>query len=148
MVILENVPGITYSHSGSIFRRALRCFANDECKYIPAHRVLCEADYGAPQRLSLLTSLFSLQSIREDKKLPLLRHGFNGLIPGGALIIAEKLLAENAFFQNALTFDHFDFKRRHFSPEQILAKEQSLRGVMTLWSEGNCSARSVLPVFF
>ena len=37
--------------------------------------------------------------------------------------------------QEVLTFIHYDFKRRHFSDEEILEKERSLRALMKPWPE-------------
>ena len=56
-------------------------------------------------------------------------------MPGGALIVAEKVLATNARFQDLLTFDYYDFKRRSFSADEILDKEYSLRGCKVCWTE-------------
>ncbi len=83
---------------------------------------------------SLVTSLFTLQFIPEPDKLNLLTRVYEGLIPEGALIIAEKVLANNARFQDMLTFSYYDSKKG-FSAKQILDKERSLRGVMNLWTE-------------
>jgi tRNA (cmo5U34)-methyltransferase len=86
--------------------------------------------------VSLVCSLFTIQFIPPGDKLPLLGHIHDGLVDGGALIIAEKTLAETARLQDALTFPYYDYKRQQgFSPEHILDKERSLRGQMTLWTE-------------
>jgi tRNA (cmo5U34)-methyltransferase len=97
----------------------------------------CDARlYGGFRNASLVCSLFTVQFIREPDKLPLLRRIHKGLVEGGALIIAEKTLAETARLQDAVTFPYYDYKReRGHSPQDILDKERSLRGQMTLWSE-------------
>lgn len=88
------------------------------------------------RNVSLAYSLFTVQFIRPADKLQLLSRIHEGLVDGGALIIAEKTLAETARLQDAVTFPYYDYKReRGFSPEQILDKERSLRGQMTLWTE-------------
>lgn len=86
--------------------------------------------------LSLAISLFTVQFIRPADKLPLLKRIYDGLVEGGALVIAEKTLAATARFQDALTFPYYDYKlEKGFSPAHILDKERSLRGQMTLWTE-------------
>lgn len=86
--------------------------------------------------LSLALSLFTLQFIRAVDKLPLLKRIYDGLVDGGALLIAEKTLAETARLQDALTFPYYDYKLgKGFSPQDILDKERGLRGQMTLWAE-------------
>jgi tRNA (cmo5U34)-methyltransferase len=97
---------------------------------------ICDArSFDGYENLSLACSLFTLQFIPERDRLSLLRRVCDGLIEGGALIIAEKVLANSAYFQDALTFDYYDFKRQSFSAQEILDKERSLRGQMVLWDE-------------
>jgi tRNA (cmo5U34)-methyltransferase len=88
------------------------------------------------QNISLCLSLFTLQFIRPVDKLPLLRRIHAGLVDAGALIIAEKTFAETSRVQDAMTFPYYDHKlKKGFSAQDILDKERSLRGQMTLWSE-------------
>jgi tRNA (cmo5U34)-methyltransferase len=97
---------------------------------------ICDArSFDGYENLSLACSLFTLQFIPERDRLSLLRRVCDGLIEGGALIIAEKVLANSARFQDALTFDYYDFKLQNFSAQEILDKERSLRGQMVLWDE-------------
>ena len=92
--------------------------------------------YQGYENISLCLSLFTLQFIRPVDKLPLLRRIHAGLVEGGALIIAEKTFAETSRVQDAMTFPYYDDKlKKGFSAQDILEKERSLRGQMTLWSE-------------
>lgn len=86
-------------------------------------------------QVSLALSLFTVQFLPERHKRDLLGRIYRGLVEGGALIIAEKVLANTARFQDALTFDYYDFKARTFSAAEILGKERQLRGQMRLWTE-------------
>lgn len=104
--------------------------------------------YEGFDNVSLAISNFMIQFIRPADKLPLLNRIHAGLVEGGALIIAEKTLAETARLQDAVTFPYYDYKRkRGFTPEQILDKERSLRGQMTLWTEGEFKAALVQAGF-
>jgi tRNA (cmo5U34)-methyltransferase len=97
---------------------------------------VCDArSFDGYENLSLVYSLFTLQFIPERDRLSLLRRIYDGLIEGGALVIAEKVLANSAKTQDILTFSYYDFKRQSFSAEEILDKERSLRGQMILWDE-------------
>jgi tRNA (cmo5U34)-methyltransferase len=87
------------------------------------------------RHMSLALSSFTLQFIPEPDKVGLLRRVHDGLVEGGALIVAEKVLAESARFQDMVTFEYYDFKLLTFTPDTILQKEHRLRGQMTLWSE-------------
>jgi tRNA (cmo5U34)-methyltransferase len=84
---------------------------------------------------SLVFSLFTLQFIPEKDKLALLRKYRSGLVQGGALIIAEKVLADSGRMQDALTFPFYDHKMKSFRPKHILKKEKDLRGQMVCWYE-------------
>ncbi|MHC6157817.1 methyltransferase [Bradyrhizobium elkanii] len=98
---------------------------------------VCDARaYDGYNNASLALGIFTLQFLRPIDKRPLLRRIYDGLVEGGALIIAEKTLAENSRMQDALTFPYYDYKlKRGFTPDNILDKERSLRGQMTLWTE-------------
>jgi tRNA (cmo5U34)-methyltransferase len=88
------------------------------------------------ENASLVISLFTLQFIPLRDRVPLLRRIHDGLIEGGSLIIAEKVLANDARFQDIGTFIYYDHKGRSgFSPEEILDKERSLRGQMVAVDE-------------
>lgn len=88
---------------------------------------------------SLVTSLFTLQFMSKACRQIVINNIYNGLNPGGAFIFAEKLICETAFFQEMMTFNHYDYKRRTFTPEQIMDKEIQLRDMLkpNTWSELN-----------
>jgi tRNA (cmo5U34)-methyltransferase len=94
---------------------------------------VCDARSFGFSNTSLVCSLFTLQFLPEGDRLPLLRRVHDGLIEGGGLIIAEKILASEPIFQDMLTSVYYDFKRKSFSGDEVLDKEQRLRGQMKLW---------------
>ena len=98
-----------------------------------------EADartYQGYRNISFCLSLFTVQFIPPVNKLALLQRIHNGLVDGGAFLIAEKILAETSRVQDAWTFPYYDHKlAKGFSEKEILDKERSLRGQMTLWTE-------------
>jgi tRNA (cmo5U34)-methyltransferase len=96
---------------------------------------VCDARSFTFENVSLACSIFTLQFIPERERLRLLRRLYDGLNEGGALIIAEKVFAKSAYFQDILTFNYYDFKLRSFSADQILDKQRSLRGQMISWDE-------------
>ena len=79
---------------------------------------------------SLVTSLFTLQFMPKTTRQETINKIYNGLNEGGAFIFAEKLMCENAFFQELLTFNHYDYKRKTFTAEQIMDKEKELRDML------------------
>jgi tRNA (cmo5U34)-methyltransferase len=91
--------------------------------------------FPIPERCSFVTSVFSLQFISERERQQIVSRVHESLIPGGALIVAEKTLSKSAKLDNMLTFIHYDYKRKSFSEREIFEKERSLRSQMKLWSE-------------
>jgi tRNA (cmo5U34)-methyltransferase len=83
----------------------------------------------------VVISLFTLQFLPECDRLRLMKRIYSKLVDGGALILAEKVLAKNAKIQDMLAFTYYDFKQKTFSAEEILVKEKSIRDQMHLWSE-------------
>jgi tRNA (cmo5U34)-methyltransferase len=97
---------------------------------------VCDAlSYDGYENLSFACSLFTLQFIPERYRPGLLRRVHDGLNEGGGLIIAEKVLARSAKFQDMMTFPYYDHKLRSFSEKSLLDKERSLRGQMVPWDE-------------
>jgi tRNA (cmo5U34)-methyltransferase len=119
---IDSEPGF-----GAHWRRRRRRNVRFECRDARSYEF---------RNISLALSVFTLQFIPPRDKVPLLQRVRDGLAPGGALIIAEKVLASTSRLQDAITFPYYDEKlRRGFSAEQILDKERKLRGQMTLFTE-------------
>ena len=79
---------------------------------------------------SLVTSIFTLQFMSMRDRLPMIKKVYNGLNEGGAFIFAEKTICENAKFQEMITFNFYDYKRKFFDTKDIMDKEQTLRNIM------------------
>lgn len=92
--------------------------------------------YAGYVNCSLVTSMFILQFLKEGDRLPLLKKIQSGLIHGGAVLIAEKVLASTSRLQDALTFPFYDHKLSSgFTESEVLTKERRLRGQMVLWTQ-------------
>ena len=81
-------------------------------------------------RTNLIYCVFTLQFIEYRKRLPVLQKVYNALDKNGALIICEKEISGNGVIQEVFTFSNYQYKRSHFTPEEILDKEQDLRSIM------------------
>ena len=79
---------------------------------------------------NLVTSIFTLQFMPKQDRQKLIEDIYNGLNPGGAFIFAEKTICEDARFQDMLTFNYYDYKRKSFTTDDILNKEITLRHMM------------------
>jgi tRNA (cmo5U34)-methyltransferase len=78
----------------------------------------------------VVLSIFTLQFIDRKNRFNILESIYKSLNDGGVFIWAEKVYAETGFWENILTSSHFDFKRKSFSTEEILNKDQDLRDEM------------------
>ena len=86
---------------------------------------------------SLVTSIFTLQFMPKKDREAVIEKLYDGLNVGGAYIFAEKIYTENAFIQDMLTFNYYDFKRQKFNYDDIMSKEQTLRHMLkpNTWNE-------------
>jgi tRNA (cmo5U34)-methyltransferase len=79
---------------------------------------------------TLVTSIFTLQFIPEVQRSKIIRQIYDGLRYGSAFIFAEKTVSEYTKIQEIRTFTYYDYKRQHFSSDDILDKERQLRHMM------------------
>jgi tRNA (cmo5U34)-methyltransferase len=104
-----------------------------------ANNIRCEVGDAMTyqlQNVSFASSLFTVQFLQPQQKLPLLKRVNKYLVEGGALVIAEKTLAATPQLQQELDGLYYDHKRKMgFTAEQILDKQRALRGQMTLWTQ-------------
>ena len=79
---------------------------------------------------TLVTSIFTLQFIPEFQRRDIIKQIYEGLRYGGAFVFAEKTVSECPRIQDIRTFTYYDFKREHFTTDDILDKEKQLRHMM------------------
>jgi len=93
------------------------------------HKNVLDVEFSPPA--NFVTSLFTMQFLTLAERRALLAHICEGLIEGGGLLIVEKVSSEYSVFEDMWTELYWDFKRRQgFTPEQIIEKANSIRGVM------------------
>jgi len=81
---------------------------------------------------SLILSNFTLQFIPYEDRPNILSIIYESLVEGGAFIWAEKVREESGELEQVIHGAHYDFKRKAFSPEEILNKERDLRPIMKI----------------
>lgn len=80
-------------------------------------------------------ALYVLQFIPEDQRWALLRKIREALLPGGSLLLAEKVREKDPLEEARARAEYHAFKRAQgFSQAEILAKERSLSGVLFPWT--------------
>lgn len=91
------------------------------------------------EKSDLIISYYTLQFISPSVRQVILDKIYDSLNWGGALLFFEKVRGADARFQDILTGLYTDFKLRNkYTPEDIISKTRSLKGVMEPFStQGN-----------
>jgi tRNA (cmo5U34)-methyltransferase len=80
---------------------------------------------------SVVVLCLTLQFVRPIYREQLLRNIYNGLNSGGALILVEKILAEDSWFNRDFINYYYNYKRRnHYSELEISQKREALENVL------------------
>lgn len=83
------------------------------------------------ERCSFAVLNFTLQFIAPEQRLPTLKRLYDGMLPGGALVLSEKLSFEDRQQETLLMNHHHDFKRANgYSDLEISQKRQALERVL------------------
>ncbi len=91
------------------------------------------------QNSDLIVSYYTIQFIPPKHRQDLITKIYESLNWGGAFLFFEKVRGADARFQDILTGLYTDFKlKNNFSPDEIIAKSRSLKGVLEPFStQGN-----------
>ena len=85
---------------------------------------------------SLIISYYTLQFIHPSVRQNTVDWIYNNLSWGGGLLLFEKIRMPDARFQDYMTQSYNDFKlAQGYTPEEILTKSASLKGVLEPFSE-------------
>ncbi len=80
---------------------------------------------------SVVILCLTMQFVRPIYREKLLQRIYNGLNPGGVLVISEKILAEDSLFNRNFIKYYYDYKRRnHYSELEISQKREALENVL------------------
>lgn len=80
---------------------------------------------------SVVVLCLTLQFVRPINREKLLKCIYNGMAPGGAVIVIEKILAEDSTFNRDFIKYYYDMKRRnHYSEMEISQKREALENVL------------------
>lgn len=81
---------------------------------------------------SFITSILTLQFIPQRKRKQVIEQAYKGLNKGGALVIVEKVIGNNARFDEMFIELYHDFKLSNgLSEEEVFAKARAIRGIMS-----------------
>lgn len=80
---------------------------------------------------SVVVVCLTLQFVRPIHRERLIRDIYDGLCPGGALILVEKILTEGSQFNRDFIDYYYNYKRRnHYSELEISQKREALENVL------------------
>ena len=80
---------------------------------------------------SVVVLNFTLQFIEPAERFALLKKIYDGMLPGGALILSEKIVFEDSQRQSLMTELHLAFKKFHgYSDLEISQKRSALENVL------------------
>lgn len=123
----ENLQLIGVEVSDSMIEQAREKVASPSVRF--RHSNILDVEFSPPA--DLVTSLYTLQFLRLAERRRLLQRIAAHMVEGGALLLVEKTRGDNADLEDMWTELYWDFKRRNgLSPEQVLEKAASLRGVL------------------
>ena len=88
------------------------------------------------ENASVVVINFTLQFIDPQARDTLIKRIYDGLVPGGVLILSEKIHFDDAALQNSIEHMHLQFKRANgYSELEISQKRSSLENVLISDSE-------------
>ncbi|TVS09812.1 MAG: carboxy-S-adenosyl-L-methionine synthase CmoA [Wenzhouxiangella sp.] len=126
---VPNVEILAVDNSPQMVARCRTIVANDN-SIVPVRVIEQDVATIAIERASLVLMYFTLQFIEPDRRDALIRRIAEGLLPGGVLLLAEKL-AFAAPEQDWLDRHHHAFKRAEgYSDLEIARKRQALENVL------------------
>lgn len=92
------------------------------------------ADLNVDMRIenaSVVLLVLTLQFVRPLHRESLIRSVYDGMRPGGCLLLVEKVLGENSTFNRLFIKHYYEFKRRNgYSDLEIAQKREALENVL------------------
>lgn len=129
-VRVEDLSFVCVDNSAAMTRRCEQILQ----RHLPSGQFQVEcADIQAValSNASVVVLNFTLQFLKPDERLAMLRHIYEGLLPGGVLILSEKLQFADPAEQALLTAIHLEFKRANgYSELEISQKRSALDHVL------------------
>ncbi len=110
-----------------------RCqqLVDDDHATIPVNVQLADIETVTIRDASLVVLNFTLQFLSPTARTELLAGIFNGLQPGGALVLSEKVCFEDQEQQQLFTGWHHDFKKTQgYSDLEIAQKRNALENIL------------------
>jgi tRNA (cmo5U34)-methyltransferase len=84
-----------------------------------------------PVQASVILSVLTLQFTPIEYRQQIVKRAFDALVPGGAIVLVEKVLGATAELDEALVAEYYAFKRDSgYTEDEIQRKRMALEGVL------------------
>jgi tRNA (cmo5U34)-methyltransferase len=138
---VDGVKMIAVDNAKAMVERAQHIVSLDNSS-VPVEVIegdVCALEVG---NASLVMMAFTLQFIDPSERDALVARIYQGLLPGGVLLLAEKLRHDDEMTQAWLDSHHLDFKRAQgYSDLEIARKRQALDNVLRAETKAQHHAR-------
>lgn len=128
-----HAPGVTIiavDNSAAMLARSTD-FLDLEESPIPVETLCADITELAIENCSFAVLNFTLQFVPLTQRLSTIKRIYDGLLPGGALVLSEKLAFADAKHEELLIRHHHDFKRANgYSDLEIGQKRQAIERVL------------------
>jgi tRNA (cmo5U34)-methyltransferase len=122
---------IAVDNSEAMIERGEALLASDPVSRVPVKMVCANIQDVAIENASVVVLNFTLQFIPPEERLTLITRIYEGLKPGGVLILSEKMAFDDPVKQDFHIEAHHDFKRANgYSDLEISQKRTALERVM------------------
>ncbi|WP_225872413.1 carboxy-S-adenosyl-L-methionine synthase CmoA [Pedobacter frigidisoli] len=130
-LVSEDIRFVGIDDSGEMLQK---CEAKlSEVKFTRPYELIMADLHGEVkiENASVVILCLTLQFVRPIYREKLLKRIYDGMVPGGALIVSEKILAENTIFNRDFISYYYDYKRRNdYSEMEISQKREALENVL------------------
>lgn len=126
-----NCDIIAVDNSPAMIERAQQIFTADQSSTVPVKLICTDIENITIENASVVVMNFTLQFIPLNERLDLIKRIYQGLKPGGILILSEKISFEDQDSEQFQTEIHHDFKRANgYSDLEISQKRTALENVL------------------
>jgi len=127
----ENCDIIAVDNSPAMIERGKKILTSDQSSTIPVNMICADINDVEIKNASVVVMNFTLQFIPLEKRPALIKRIYDGLKPGGVLILSEKIAFDESEQQEFQIDIHHDFKRANgYSDLEISQKRTALENVL------------------
>tara|TARA_R110002050_G_scaffold1244_5_gene8864 strand:- start:180260 stop:180994 length:735 start_codon:yes stop_codon:yes gene_type:complete len=130
-ISMPNCDIIAIDNSVAMIERGQQLLASDQSSTVPVSMVCADLQNVVIENASVVVLNFTLQFIPVEERLLLIERIYQGLKPGGILILSEKIAFDEPAKQDFHIEVHHDFKRANgYSDLEISQKRSALEKVL------------------